>query len=48
MRDDNNQNADNMTNQNGNMVMGVRPRNDEDAQYFENDWRTNKGEEIHY
>ena len=33
--------------ENGNIVMGVKPRNDEDAKYFENNWRTNKGEEIH-
>jgi len=32
---------------NGNIVMGVHPRNDEDARYFENDWQNNKGEEIH-
>ena len=32
---------------NGNIVMGVNPRNSEDAEYFENNWRTNKGEEIH-
>lgn len=32
---------------NGNIVMGVRPRNDEDAKYFEENWRTNQGEEIH-
>ena len=31
----------------GNIVMGVTPRNTEDAEYFENNWRTNKGEEIH-
>lgn len=31
----------------GNIVMGVHPRNDEDAKYFEENWRTNKGEEIH-
>lgn len=31
---------------NGNIVMGVHPRNSEDARYFENNWRTNKGEEI--
>lgn len=31
----------------GNIVMGVNPRNDEDAKYFEENWRTNKGEEIH-
>lgn len=32
----------------GNIVMGINPRNEEDARYFENNWRTNKGEEIHY
>ncbi len=32
----------------GNIVMGVRPRNEEDAKYFENDWRTNSGEHIYY
>jgi hypothetical protein len=32
---------------NGNIVMGVHPRNTEDAKYFEDNWRTNKGEEIH-
>lgn len=31
---------------NGNIVMGVHPRNSEDARYFETNWRTNKGEEI--
>ncbi len=31
----------------GNIVMGVHPRNDEDAKYFEDNWRTNRGEEIH-
>ncbi len=31
----------------GNIVMGVHPRNGEDAKYFENNWRTNKGEEIY-
>jgi len=31
----------------GRIVMGVHPRNDEDAEYFENNWRTNKAEEIH-
>ena len=31
----------------GNIVMGVKPRNSEDAKYFEENWRTNKGEEIH-
>ena len=32
---------------NGHIVMGVHPRNGEDATYFENNWRNNKGEEIH-
>ncbi|MEO8447269.1 MAG: hypothetical protein ABI528_07215 [bacterium] len=32
----------------GKIVMGVRPKNNEDAEYFQNDWRNNKGEEIHY
>jgi hypothetical protein len=31
----------------GNIVMGVKPRNEEDAKYFEENWRTNKGEEIY-
>ncbi|PKQ46136.1 hypothetical protein CSW08_04655 [Confluentibacter flavum] len=31
----------------GQIVIGVKPRNDEDARYFENNWRTNKGEEIY-
>lgn len=30
----------------GNIVMGVKPRNEEDARHFENTWRENKGEEI--
>ena len=32
---------------NGGMVLGVNPRNDEDADYFENDWRTNRGQNIY-
>jgi len=32
---------------NGGLVMGVNPRNNEDADYFENDWRTNRGEHIY-
>jgi uncharacterized protein YjbJ (UPF0337 family) len=33
---------------NGGIVMGVNPRNDEDATYFENDWRnTHRGESIY-
>jgi len=31
----------------GGLVMGVNPRNNEDADYFENDWRTNRGESIY-
>jgi hypothetical protein len=32
----------------GNIVLGVNPRTEDDAEYFEQNWRTNKGEEIHY
>lgn len=32
---------------NGGIYMGVKPRNDEDAAYLENDWRTNRGEEVY-
>lgn len=31
----------------GGIVMGVRPRTDEDAAYFENEWRNNRGEQIY-
>lgn len=31
----------------GGIVMGVNPRTDEDAQYFESEWRKHKGEEIY-
>jgi uncharacterized protein YjbJ (UPF0337 family) len=31
----------------GGIVMGVNPRTDEDAEYFENEWRTHKGEHIY-
>lgn len=31
----------------GNIVMGVTPRSHEDADYFENEWRTNRGEHIY-
>lgn len=31
----------------GHIVMGVDARNDEDADYFESDWRTNNVTEIH-
>ena len=32
---------------NGGIVMGVNPRSDEDADYFENEWKNNKGENIY-
>lgn len=32
---------------NGGVVMGVNPRNAEDAEYLENDWKTNRGEHIY-
>jgi len=32
---------------NGGIVMGVNARSDEDADYFENDWRSNRGEHIY-
>lgn len=32
---------------NGGMVVGVNPRTDEDAEYFENEWRNNRGEHIY-
>jgi hypothetical protein len=28
-------------------VMGVNARNDEDAEYFENDWKANRGEHVY-
>lgn len=31
----------------GHIVMGVKPRNDEDAEYFERNWRKNNGREIY-
>ena len=31
----------------GGIVVGVQPRNDEDAAYFENEWRNNRGENIY-
>jgi hypothetical protein len=31
----------------GGIVMGVNPRSDEDAEYFENEWRKHRGEEIY-
>ncbi|MFD2034793.1 hypothetical protein ACFSKL_08335 [Belliella marina] len=32
----------------GNVVISVRPKNDADAKYLEENWRTNRGEEIHW
>ncbi len=32
---------------NGGIVMGVNPRTDEDAEYFENQWRKSRGESIY-
>ena len=31
----------------GGILMGVRPRNEEDAAYIENQWRDNRGEYIY-
>ena len=31
----------------GGILMGVNARSDEDAEYFENDWRTNRGEGVY-
>jgi hypothetical protein len=31
----------------GHVVMGVEPRNDEDAEYLEQNWRTNRGQNIY-
>lgn len=31
----------------GHIVMGVQPRNEEDSRFFEDNWRKNKGVEIH-
>lgn len=32
----------------GNVVISVTPRNSEDAEYLENDWKNNRGEEVHW
>ena len=32
---------------NGGAVMGITPRNDEDADYFENEWKSYRGEHIY-
>ena len=31
----------------GGIVMGVNPRTDEDAEYFEQEWKNNRGEQIY-
>jgi len=31
----------------GKIVMGVRPKNDDDLTYFENDWKQNRGEKVY-
>jgi hypothetical protein len=31
----------------GNIVMGVNPRSDDDATYLENEWRNYRGEKIY-
>ena len=31
----------------GGILMGVNARDDADAEYFENDWRTNRGENVY-
>jgi hypothetical protein len=32
----------------GNIVLSVRPRNEEDARYFEKTWKDNKGQEVYW
>nr|MBA2620547.1 hypothetical protein [Acidobacteriota bacterium] len=32
---------------NGGAVMGITPRNDEDAAYFENEWKSSNGQHIY-
>jgi hypothetical protein len=31
----------------GGIMMGVTPRNPEDAAYFEEDWKKNRGEQVY-
>lgn len=33
---------------NGKIVMGVKPRSDEDADYFQSEWASKNAEEVHY
>jgi hypothetical protein len=32
----------------GNIVMGVSPRSDDDATYFQNEWRNYRGEDVYW
>ena len=32
---------------NGGIVMGITPRSDEDAEYFEQEWKNHRGEEVY-
>jgi len=32
---------------NGGILMGVRPKNDEDAKYFEESWKTNRAQDVY-
>ncbi len=32
----------------GKIVMGVHPRNDDDAAYFQNEWNSKKAEQVYY
>lgn len=32
----------------GGILIGVRPKNAEDAAYIENEWKTNRGEHVYY
>jgi len=32
----------------GKVVMGVHPRNEDDARYFKSDWTSKKGEQVYY
>lgn len=33
---------------NGKIVMGVKPRNEDDAKFFQEEWQKHKAEELHY
>lgn len=32
----------------GKIVMGVKPKTEEDARFFQDEWKKNKGEEVYY